>query len=899
MQRSAFRINGPWIALLVCGLFQPAAAEPLPSADRHLVFAHYMVCFTNSVEFYKREIELAQRHGIDGFALNCGEWYDIDTKTGERRPSRYVAAGQRLYQAAQELGTGFRLFFSADVNGLRDLPVNMGDMVSQFYDHPNQFRVGDRRVVSAWAGNPETFRAAIDAMKTAGRQVCFVPFMYPPKYSMAWSPRSAASFFDGHPHIDGIFYFACDDSVNGAIRSNAVGRQVTAERDKIYMAGASPAYNSPNLRDFRGLAGYAAMWRGLIRDDADWVELVTWNDYQEDSALMPFRWPAGQDKQYFDRDESYLDLTGYYSAWFKSGRPPKIPQDRVYLTHRARSKWQTRVWDEKKKEWADIRFTAHPFDQMHDDVEDNVYCTTLLTAPATLTLRVGGTTKTFEQPAGLSLAELPLAAGVPQVELSRGGKTLLAFDSRKTVIAEPTEQNSIRGAHLANRTWTSGDVVGPAVIRLEAEAGATEAGATVEKIGDVTAVRTVLEDGSGFRVPVSGLVTSTYAVRIRYTNPGGTEARLTLESDGPAREEKAPPYLIPLFLPATKEAEFKTVSFLWSLYETTSHLQVVWRQGRSWNKIDPAQDDIGSAAVDWIELVRVQPFDRSTRRDDVFPAMVPIPGGAFTMGAAAASGDPDEMPQAKVTLSPFAMSRHEITNAQFEAFRPEHRTLRDGFSWRPGEPVVYVSWKDGAEYCNWLSQQAGLKPAYAEVEREVAAGGGTQKVRNWETDMAADGFRMPTEAEWEYVASGRGEGRRYPWGDAEPVPGVHGNFVGRDSLRIDPALRSTPAVGVMEVGSYPAGASRDGVLDLAGNVCEWCSDWFGLYTAEAKTNPCHAVPGNYRSIRGSSWDYYGWPLRNTDREFNNQNYPGYVYLGLRVVLPEAGWKKIKDRLPAD
>ena len=73
MQLSDFRMAGPWIVLLVCGLLPSSAAEPLPAADRHLVFAHSMVCFTSPVEFYKREIELAQRHGIDGFALNCGE----------------------------------------------------------------------------------------------------------------------------------------------------------------------------------------------------------------------------------------------------------------------------------------------------------------------------------------------------------------------------------------------------------------------------------------------------------------------------------------------------------------------------------------------------------------------------------------------------------------------------------------------------------------------------------------------------------------------------------------------------------------------------------------------------------------------------------------------------------
>jgi formylglycine-generating enzyme required for sulfatase activity len=158
--------------------------------------------------------------------------------------------------------------------------------------------------------------------------------------------------------------------------------------------------------------------------------------------------------------------------------------------------------------------------------------------------------------------------------------------------------------------------------------------------------------------------------------------------------------------------------------------------------------------------------------------------------------------------------------------------------------------------------------------------------------MKADGFRMPTEAEWEYIASGRGEGRRYPWGSAEPVSELHGNFKGTAALKINSRVPSDGEGGVMTVGSYPAGASRDGVMDLAGNVAEWCSDWFQYYTLDSKTNPCQQTPSPYRSIRGSSWDYYGCGLESTDREFNNPNYPGYIYIGLRVVLPEAGWKKL-------
>jgi formylglycine-generating enzyme required for sulfatase activity len=99
----------------------------------------------------------------------------------------------------------------------------------------------------------------------------------------------------------------------------------------------------------------------------------------------------------------------------------------------------------------------------------------------------------------------------------------------------------------------------------------------------------------------------------------------------------------------------------------------------------------------------------------------------------------------------------------------------------------------------------------------------------------------------------------------------------------------------MVVGSFPKGASRDGVMDLVGNVCEWCSDWLEPYTDKSERDPVGRTPGNYRSIRGSSWGYYGHPAEVADREYNNPNYPGYVYIGLRVVLPEPGWRKVQRR----
>ena len=82
-------------------------------------------------------------------------------------------------------------------------------------------------------------------------------------------------------------------------------------------------------------------------------------------------------------------------------------------------------------------------------------------------------------------------------------------------------------------------------------------------------------------------------------------------------------------------------------------------------------------------------------------------------------------------------------------------------------------------------------------------------------------------------------------------------------------------------------------MDLAGNVAEWCADTFQPYAKAEQADPVREEPSNYRVIRGGSWGYYGVSQRTTDREFNNPKYPGYIYLGFRVAVPEAGYKALK------
>ncbi|MFA6291414.1 MAG: endo-1,3-alpha-glucanase family glycosylhydrolase [Victivallales bacterium] len=846
----------------------PAKADDAAAPSKHFVFAHYMTCFSATPEFYQREIVLAQRYGIDGFALNCGEWKKTE-KDGKLVDTRYVTNADRIYQAAKDLDSGFKLFMSPD---FACIPINewtkfgVDDMFTRYFKHPNQFQYRGKVFQSGYAGLPEKYTPIAEQLRKSGYDFLLVPAVGRSYHPMAWSLETVLNFFQPGNKIDGMFYFSCDGTVNDLINTNATARRGTLFADKIFMAGSVPAYNSPNLRDFRGMSGYCSIWEGLIRDQADLVEIVTWNDYNEDSNLMPYRWKSGYGnaalhKDYYNRDESYLDVTSYYVNWFKNDVKPDITQDKIYFSYRIRSKDQHQVWDEKENRWVDVRFCTYPYDQLHDDVHDAVNVTAFLTADAELTVTLGKTEKTFTLAKGISNCEIPMEPGVPRFILKRNSKPLIDVSGRRTIIDQPTKENSVKGGHLAYRTWTSGAAAGPLVQTLQAERD-IELGVTPND-------QIVLQAGK--------LENSPYNFRVTYCNPSDKETRLTLYADGAPGANSEQPNYFPLFLPPTGK-EFRTVSFFWSMWDKTTKLTIRNDQTTDPNLSKNDYNDHGTATIRKIDLIKVNIFT-SKPSTATAPELILLPAGSFTMGDSK-SVQPDEVPAHQVTLPSFALGKYEVTNAEYERFMPEHRKRRDGFSWRDKEPVIYVSWTDSARYCNWLSKQYGLTSVYNE--------------KDWTINMQADGFRLPTEAEWEYAATGRGENRIYPWGNKPPEAEL-GNFELEKSLSISPKRTASTGGGVSIVGDYPKGSSRDGLMDMAGNVGEWCSDYYNPYPNVEQSNPCDQQVSPHRSIRGGSWGYYNWSQRNKDREFNNTGYPGYIYLGIRVAVSAEGFAKLKGK----
>lgn len=245
------------------------------------------------------------------------------------------------------------------------------------------------------------------------------------------------------------------------------------------------------------------------------------------------------------------------------------------------------------------------------------------------------------------------------------------------------------------------------------------------------------------------------------------------------------------------------------------------------------------------------------------PAMLITAGGqqlrlvrpadaSFTMGASRreAGRRANESRRLVQLVRPFYLGDSEVTNGQYRRFRSSHSSGRSEGVTLDGDaqPVVNISWDDAARYCNWLSRKDGLPAAYLEK------GGSMQMVRPIST-----GYRLPTEAEWAYVARimGRDAPQRYPWSGSFPPTAVVGNFADAeisDTLAdvvpgYDDRYRGTAPVGSFT--AYPAGFH-----DLGGNVAEWSNDLYAVYPGESDhlvKDPAGPGSGEHHVVRGSSW----------------------------------------------
>jgi len=229
-----------------------------------------------------------------------------------------------------------------------------------------------------------------------------------------------------------------------------------------------------------------------------------------------------------------------------------------------------------------------------------------------------------------------------------------------------------------------------------------------------------------------------------------------------------------------------------------------------------------------------------------------VPGGTYTAGTdRREQGRRPNEGMHKVTLvRPFYLGEREITNAQYHLFQPTHNSGAVGNISLDldKQPVVRVTWDDAAAFCNWLSQQEGLPPAYA---------GGGDAGSYTLTVPVTNGYRLPTEAEWEYAARAAATGKllKYPWGQDLPVVSGTGNFAGSEAyallgVQLDGHKDEFPAAAAPAL--FPPNAM--GFYDMAGNVSEWVNDKYLSFIASTPvTDPLGPADSKGHTYRGSNW----------------------------------------------
>ena len=332
--------------------------------------------------------------------------------------------------------------------------------------------------------------------------------------------------------------------------------------------------------------------------------------------------------------------------------------------------------------------------------------------------------------------------------------------------------------------------------------------------------------------------------------------------------------------------------------------------------ICPSADLTGDCFVNFEDFA-IMAAQWLTGEPNVPGRMVYIPSGGFEMGDHYTEGFPEEWPLHPVLIDAFFMSKFEITNSQYCDFlnsaigtsiyvsngvvygtgnnKPYYDTsgytdfcqidYSGGvFSVRTkgdrdmsDDPIVSVSWYGAAAYCNWRSAREEYQQCYDPCDP------------NWPCDFTKNGYRLPTEAEWEYAARGGLSARRFPWGytishsqanysaapdffsyDVSPTSGYHPDY--------NDIFPYTSPVGSFSSNGY-------GLYDMAGNAWEWCNDWYdsNYYDESPYDNPQGPAFSVLRIVRGGSWYSSARECRVASRVYDVPGSGGFA-MGFRIVL---------------
>jgi formylglycine-generating enzyme required for sulfatase activity len=241
-------------------------------------------------------------------------------------------------------------------------------------------------------------------------------------------------------------------------------------------------------------------------------------------------------------------------------------------------------------------------------------------------------------------------------------------------------------------------------------------------------------------------------------------------------------------------------------------------------------------------------------QDNVSVDLAFIKGGTFTMGSPESEAwrEKDET-QHSVTLNDFYIAKYQVTQKEYQALTGSNPSNFKGDTL----PVENLSWYETVQYCNARSLMEGLAPAYAIEGRNIT----------WNRD--ANGYRLPTEAEWEYACRA---GTTTPFNTENSITTAQANYYGHYPYMIETyyfsqsRLETRPAEyrqQTLPVGSFAP--NKWGLFDMHGNAWDWCWDWYGNYGDSAQTDPGGAASGTSRITRGGGWNDFAKHLRSAYR----------------------------------
>ncbi len=228
--------------------------------------------------------------------------------------------------------------------------------------------------------------------------------------------------------------------------------------------------------------------------------------------------------------------------------------------------------------------------------------------------------------------------------------------------------------------------------------------------------------------------------------------------------------------------------------------------------------------------------------------MVLIKGGTYFMGQQ--DGENDERPVHKVSISDFYIGKYEVTVLDYKFFC--EATNRDmpkepSWGWIENHPIINTSWNDALAYINWLNKESN------------------------------ENYRLPTEAEFEYVIRNGGKPGVYPWGTGKPF---NENIADESFKEKNPNKNIWKGYNDDHAFTSPVGSYESnelGVYDINGNIWEWCNDWYEGYGTDPVINPKGAIKGNNKVGRGASFDADPWHSRTASRAYVEPSFsrPGF------------------------